>query len=401
MANKGSESLCPTDVRDRMIALRHELHRHPELSFRETWTAERLQGELAALAPKSLDRVAGTGLVARIAGTDPSMPVVAIRGDVDALPIQEETGVDFASANDGVMHACGHDVHAAWAVGAAHLLSRHPAAGDVVILLQPAEESGRGAVAMIEGGALEGVEAIVGAHVDLRFEVGTVVAQPGPVAASTDDFSIELAGAGAHAARPHEAADPIIGAAALVSSLQAIVARRVAPGVPAVVTVSTLHAGSASNVIPERACLTGTLRAVDQDTRSLLQAETRRITEAVASAYGLVASFHISGGTPPLVNDAKTIVWAQEAARSLLGDNSLATLPEPNLGGEDFAFYLERIAGCFLRIGARTPGREPVPAHSARFLPADDAVLVGSALLAETARRAAVALSRGGSSVRS
>src|SRR5207244_690118 len=180
-------------------------------------------------APGRLERVAGTGVVARIPGRDGSRAPVAVRGDIDALPISESTGLPFASEHPGVMHACGHDVHATWAVGAAHLLAARPATGDVLIVLQPAEDTGRGANAVLESGALDGVAAIFGAHVDRRFAVGEVVAQEGPLAAAADTFEIELVGSGAHGARPHEAADPIVGAAALIGALQTILARRVNP----------------------------------------------------------------------------------------------------------------------------------------------------------------------------
>ncbi|HJU88410.1 MAG TPA: M20 family metallopeptidase, partial [Gemmatimonadaceae bacterium] len=264
------ERLFSTEARRALLELRHEIHRDPELSFKEERTATRLEAALRAVRPREINRVAGTGVIARIPGRDSGAPVVALRGDIDALPIQEETGLPFSSGNAGVMHACGHDVHATWAVGAAHLLSERPAAGDVLIVLQPAEEIGQGAAAVMASGALDGVAAIFGAHVDRRFPVGTVVAEAGPLAASADNFEIELLGSGAHAARPHEAADPIVGAAALIGALHTIVSRRLDPSRAAVVTVGTINAGSAPNVIPDRAVLTGTLRATDPETRRLL-----------------------------------------------------------------------------------------------------------------------------------
>src|SRR6185437_15993001 len=212
--------LFSPELRDALVALRRDLHQHPELSSEEHRTSECLRVALEAVRPASLDRVAGTGLVARIAGRDPGSPVVAIRGDIDALPIQEATGLPFASRTPNVMHACGHDVQA---VGAAHLLARAPAEGDVLVVLQPAEETGRGAAAVLESGALDQARAIFGGHVDRRFAVGQVVAEAGPLAAAADVFEIELTGRGGHGARPHEGADPIVGAGALVGALQTIV----------------------------------------------------------------------------------------------------------------------------------------------------------------------------------
>lgn len=381
--------------RDALVALRRDLHRHPELAFAETRTAAALERALAALQPASLERVAGTGLVARLRGRDPRAPVVAVRGDIDALPIHEATGLPYASVHDGVMHACGHDVHATWAVGAAHLLAERPADGDVLIVLQPAEETGAGAAAMLATGALDGVSAIFGAHVDRRFAVGEVVAQAGPLAAAADTFAIVLAGRGAHGARPHESADPVVGAAALVGALQTIVARRVNPAIPAVVTVATLQAGTAPNVIPDHATLGGTLRAVDPETRQLLATEVRRVADGIAAAHGLTATMTLDLGPPPIVNPERPAAWARAAVASLLGPAALVPLGTTNMGGEDFAYYMERIPGCFLRVGAREAGGSPIPAHTPQFHAAEASLFVGAAVLAETARVASAALARG------
>lgn len=393
----GVERRFDAELRTRILALRHDLHRHPELAFEEHRTAQRLEAELAFLNPAELHRVAGTGLVARIRGRDPAAPVVAVRGDIDALPIQEETGLPFASEVPNVMHACGHDVHAAWTVGAAHLLTREPPAGDVLVLLQPAEETGRGAAAVLETGILDGISAIFGGHVDRRFPVGEVVAQAGPLAAASDEFHVELVGRGAHGARPHEAADPIVGAAALVTALQTIVSRRLDPALPAVVTVGTIQGGSAANVIPERVTLSGTLRATDPETRQLLHSEVRQISEAVATVHRLEARVRLELGPPPIVNPEEAAGWARQAVEGLLGPQALVPLPTLNLAGEDFAWYLERVPGCFLRIGAREPGGETIAAHTPRFYAADESTLVGAAVLAETARVTSSALlERGG-----
>ncbi len=382
----------PADLQQRLIALRRDLHQHPELSFKEERTASVLTAALVALDIGGVERVAGTGVVARIAGRNRHAPLVAIRGDIDALPIQEATGLPFASANAGVMHACGHDVHATWAVGAAALLRADPAEGDVLLVLQPAEEVGKGARAMLESGALDDVQAIFGAHVDRRFVIGQVVAQAGPLAASADTFEIVLVGRGAHAARPHESADPIVGAAALVGALQTVVSRRVNPASPAVLTIGVLSAGTASNVIPDRAVLQGTLRATDVATRALLHAEVRKIAEGIAAAHGLEARVDIDEGVPPVVNSADAAAWAADAVTALYGSDAVVRLGITNMAGEDFAWYLERTRGCFLRVGARREGEPVIAAHSPTFDVAEEAIGVGAAVLAESARRASAAL---------
>ncbi len=385
--------LFDESLRDKLIALRRDLHRHPELSLKEHRSAEKLEAELATLNPKSVRRVAGTGIVARIAGKDPNAPVVAVRGDIDALPIQEATGLEYSSQNAGVMHACGHDVHATWAIGAAHLLARNPARGDVLVVLQPAEEIGEGASAILQSGALDGVRAIFGGHVDRRFEVGQVVAQEGPLAASADTFHIVLHGVGAHGARPHESRDPVVGLGALISALQTVVSRRVNPAAPAVVTIGKVHAGTAPNIIPETAELRGTMRATDPETRRALREEVKAIAETIATAYGLRAEANMhTNGSPPIVNPPQATAWARAAAEAVVGAANVVPMPGVNMGGEDFAFYMERMPGCFLRIGAREPGGKIIPAHAPYFYAAEESIFVGAAVLAEAARRASAGL---------
>ncbi len=374
-----------------LLTLRRDLHQHPELSNAEHRTAATLVAQLQALGIRDIRRVGETGIVARIHGTDPSAPMVALRGDIDALPITEATGLPFASSVPGVMHACGHDVHATWAIGAALDLLRTPARGDVLLVLQPAEEIGAGALAILGSGALDGVTAIFGAHVDRRFTVGQVVAEPGPLAASTDTVTITLLGRGAHGARPHEAADPVVAAAAVILALQTIVSRRIDPSRPAVCTIGSIHAGVAANVIPETATMTGTLRAMDTATRAMLVDEVRRIATTTAAAHGVQATVVFDEGTPPIVNPPREAALAHEAAVRVVGDEGVVPFNIVNMGGEDFAFYMERMPGCFLRIGARRDDEAATAAHSPRFDVAEGAILIGAAVLAECARVATAA----------
>jgi len=378
--------LLPEQLRADLVALRRSIHQEPELAFQEQRTATKLEAALRSAGITDLQRVAGTGVIARIPGRSRSTAAIALRGDTDALPIAEETGLSYASRHDGVMHACGHDVHATWAVGAAALLRERPAEGDVLVVLQPAEEIGQGAAAVLESGALDGVAAIFGAHVDRRFNVGQVVADTGPLAASADTFEIEIVGQGAHAARPHESRDPIVAAAALVTAIQTIVARRLNPATPAVVTVGQIAAGNAPNVIPDRACLSGTIRAVDPTSRKLMSDELKRLASGIGEAHGVTATVTIPEGTPPLVNPDQATQWSREAVTRVLGADALVPLGFLNLAGEDFAYYLERMPGCFLRIGAREQGGQTIPAHSPKFYPAEDSIFVGAAVLAECAR---------------
>ena len=377
--------LFTDSVAEQLRGLRRSIHASPELSFQETATADRLTAALGAFGIADVRRIGKTGIVARVPGRRAGAPVIAVRGDIDALPIQEATNLPFASTVPGVMHACGHDMHATWAVGAAALLAKAPAEGDVLIVLQPAEEIGKGALAILESGALDGVAAIFGGHVDRRFEVGQVVVDQGPLAASADTFEIELIGIGAHAARPHESRDPIVAAAGLVTALQTIVARRLNPATPGVVTIGTIHAGTAPNVIPDRVKLSGTVRAVEPVSRQLMLDEVHRVAESIASGYGVEARVTLDRGTPPIVNPAGPTAMARRAAASVVGEQNVVPLGFLNLAGEDFAHYMERMPGCFMRIGAREPG-VMIPAHAPTFYPAEDSLFVGAAVLAESAR---------------
>ena len=383
-------------LRTRLVTLRRAIHENPELSLQESATAARLEEALRELGITEVRRIAPTGLVARVPGRNARAPRVAIRGDIDALPIQEATGLPFASKNPGVMHACGHDVHATWAVGAAALLQDSPAEGDVLVVLQPAEEIGKGALAILESGALHGVEAIFGGHVDRRFELGQVVADEGPLAASADMFEIELIGGGAHAARPHEARDPIVAMAAVITALQTIVSRRLNPATPGVVTVGAVHAGSAPNVIPDRAHAAGTVRAVEPESRALMLDEVEHIAKAVALAHSVEAKVSVARGTPPIVNPPTVTAWAHRAAAAVVGERNVVPLGFLNLAAEDFAHYMERIPGCFLRIGARESGGAIIPAHASTFYPAEDSIFIGAAVLAECARTASFELANRG-----
>ena len=379
-------SELPSDVRKDLIELRRSIHREPELAFEEQKTSEKLERALRKLGVDDIRRVAKTAVIARIKGTEKNAPTVAVRGDMDALPIAEETGLPFASTVAGKMHACGHDVHSTWAVGAAALLKAKPARGDTLIVLQPAEEIGRGAAAILESGALDGVAAIFGAHVDRRFALGQVVADAGPLAASADTWEIEIVGQGAHAARPHEARDPIVAAASLISAVQTIVARKLNPATPGVVTVATVNAGNAPNVIPDRARLTGTIRAVEPASRKLMVDELKRLAQSIAAAHNVSATVSLPEGTPPLVNPEDATAVAREAAVRVVGQENVVPLGFLNLASEDFAYYMERMRGCFVRIGAREAGGAPIPAHSPKFVPAEESIFTGAAVLAECAR---------------
>lgn len=385
-------------MREQLVTLRRDLHRHPELSWREQRTADRVCERLEQLGIPYRRGIAGTGVIGDIPGPG-SGPVVALRADMDALPIKEETGLEFASVNDGVMHACGHDGHTTMVLGAAELLARDGALpGPVRLIFQPAEEVAGGANAMIEAGALDAVAMIFGIHVDRHYPTGTIVAHEGAVNASSDAFRIEISGLGAHAARPHESVDAVVVGSLLVMAIQTIVSREVNPAHPSVVTVGRFAAGTASNVIAGQAVLEGTIRAQEPEVRQHLITALRRITQAVGQLHNAQVALHITDGTPAVINAGAVLSLAREAASQVVGEERVVPLHTANMGGEDFAYYLERVRGCFVRLGAQVVGRESFPAHSNKF-DFDEGVLpIGAQYLYNVARVAGRRLASEGES---
>ena len=363
---------------EKLVYVRRTLHQHPELSGREKKTAQTIANFVKNLGITQCHKVAETGVLADIPGT-PEIPCVVIRADIDALPIQEETGLEFSSIRHGVMHACGHDGHTAMVLGAASLLREEPSLpAPVRLLFQPAEEIGIGATAMINDGALENAAIIFGGHLDRHYPTGTIAVAEGSVNASTDSFTIEIIGQGAHGARPHESIDAVVVASLMVMALQTIVSREVDPAHPSVVSVGLLQAGTAANVIAGTAKLEGTIRAQDPKVRGHLQTSIKRIAESIAQLHGAKIHVAFNLGTPQVINTSEMAQLAQEAATQAIGKENVLPLRTVNMGGEDFSFYLETIPGAYVRFGSQIPERENYPAHSSRFDFDERAIAVGA-----------------------
>lgn len=376
----------PAAIFDEMVRIRRDLHQHPELSWNEARTADVIQAELTRLGIASR-RVAGTGLIADLPGPA-GVPAVALRADTDALPIQEETGLAFSSVHDGVMHACGHDGHSSMLLGAAALLRDTPLAAPVRLLWQPAEEKAAGAKALIDAGCLDGVGLIFGGHVDRHYPAGQLVVTDGAVNASTDTFTIDIHGQDAHGARPHDAIDAIVVGSLMIMAIQTIVSREINPAHPSVVSVGSFHAGQAPNVIAGRASLEGTIRAQDARVREQLHQAIQRIARSVGELHGARVSVTLQAGTPPLLNALGPTALARRAAEQVVGPDQVVPLLFANMGGEDFAFFLDHVPGCYIRFGAQVPGREGFPAHSSRFDFDEDALSTGAAWFVAVARAA-------------
>jgi len=380
--------MVPQGLYDRLVALRRELHRYPELSWQESRTAGVISTFLHSLGIQHRTNVAGTGVIADITGKT-GVPCVVLRADTDALPIQEETGLEFASVHNGVMHACGHDGHTAMLLGAAALLSQEkdlPA--PVRLVFQPAEEKGNGAMVMIKEGVLDGAGLIFGGHLDRHYHPGTIVVSEGPVNASSDNFSIEIIGQGAHGARPHESIDAVVVGSLMIMALQTIVSREVDPARPSVVSVGQFHAGTAPNVIAGQARLEGTVRAQDPSVRQQLLSSVRRIAESIAQLHGAKIHIAVAEGTPPLVNHPEMATLARRAAIEAVGEANVLPMKTANMGAEDFSYYLEKIPGAYVRFGSQVPGREGYPAHSSKFDFDEEALAVGAAYYQTIAKMA-------------
>jgi amidohydrolase len=362
---------------EQVIEWRRLLHRNPEPSFEEHETARFVAETLAGFRRLTVERPTPTSVLARLDTGRPG-PTVALRADIDALPITEESGVEFASERPGFMHACGHDGHTAMLLGAARELSESDLpGGEVRFLFQHAEElAPGGARDMVAAGVMDGVDLVYGCHLWTPLEYGKVAARPGPFMAAADFFRLTITGRGGHAALPHTAIDTIAAAAAVVNELQHIVSRRIDPLQPAVVTVGSLHAGDAPNVIPGRAELTGTTRSFDPDVRERLPRLIEEVARGVCAAHGAGCELDYQLGYLPVVNDERATALVQDAVGDAL------TEIDPIMGGDDFSAFLERAPGCYAFIGA---GGE-YPHHHPRFRIDERALAIGTRLHVAVAR---------------
>jgi amidohydrolase len=338
------------ETAERAVAIRREIHRHPELGFEEHNTQAIVERELDALGVEHR-RIAGTGVVGIVRGALPGH-VTGLRADMDALPITEDSGEDCASEIAGKMHACGHDSHTAMLLGAARVLqeSRESFHGTAVLLFQPAEEGPGGAQPMIDEGALDDprVEAVTMLHIDPRLETGSIGITPGPVNAAADEFHLTIRGKGGHGAYPHKAVDVIPCAAATILALQNIAARETDPLASIVVTIGTIEGGYRNNVIADQVKMTGTLRTHDPAIRATAEGKLRRIVDGVAAAYGARPQLDLIFGYPPVVNDADLSEAFAAYTREL---GFTVERPAPTMGGEDFAYFAQRVPGVMVRLG--------------------------------------------------
>ncbi|GAC1341581.1 MAG: M20 family metallopeptidase [Acetobacteraceae bacterium] len=370
-------------VEPRLIVVRRDLHAHPELAFEEVRTAGVIAAELTRLGIAHQTGIGKTGVVATIAGGRPG-PTLAIRADMDALPIHEQTGLAFASTTDGKMHACGHDIHTSTLLGVAAVLQgmAPQLSGTVRLLFQPAEEALGGAAAMIEDGAMQGVDMALGFHNHPDMPVGRFGFVRGACLAASDRFDITVRGRSGHAAQPHDAIDPIVAACSLVTQLQTVVSREVAPIHPCVVTVGAIHAGTVANIIPDVCTLRGTVRTLHPQARERAEAAIRRLCAGLEAGMRVECDIDYTSGVPPLVNHDGMLDRTLVSVRAQFGD--VVEEGVPSLGGEDFALIANMVPAFHLRVGSAQPGRGD-KLHNSGYQPDEACIGLGVQALSRAA----------------
>lgn len=380
------------EIAPALTKIRNTLHENPELSLKEFGTCQLLEDYIKKHIPhKRLKRIGETGLFLEIEGKMiGSKRVIGFRGDIDALPVQEAEGAEPRSKTPGVMHACGHDVHAVINLGAAQILADNVDlfSGTACFIFQPAEEIFKGALLFLNDDALDfdRIEAMVGVHVSPEMNAGQIGVRQGPILASADEFHITVQGKGGHGAHPHTVIDPIVCAASLIMNLQTMVSREISAPDSAVVSVCMIEAGSAHNIVPDKVELKGTVRALKPQIRDQMEESLTRIADAICQAARADAKVEYIRGVPPLICEPDWVNRAIDVGNRLLGEENVVILPVPSMGGDDFAYLKENRPGVFIRLGARTPGGPYGSMHAPSFycdpaaIPAGILMIAGMAL---------------------
>ena len=368
------------------IAWRRKMHENPEVAFEEVETADFIEGKLREFGYIP-HRVGRTGLVAVLEGSKAQGKTIGLRADIDALPIQEKTGLPFASQRGGVMHACGHDMHTAILLGVAKMLSFHKSSipGRIKFLFQPAEETLSGAAGFVQAGELDDLDGIAGLHILPTLETGTVGVRKGPLMAAVDTLTVTITGRSCHGAYPHLGVDAVVIAAHLVTALQTVVSRN-APALDSVVlSFGAINGGTAANIIADAVTLQGTLRTLHVETRKMVIERIRETVHGVAAALGGEATLELSAGIPPLISDDVWVDRFEKAALQCIPEDRFVILPNPVMGGEDFSLMLEKVPGVYWRLGARARGEALTAPHSPTFVADEGAIVYGMGITATLA----------------
>ncbi|MEA4964553.1 MAG: M20 family metallopeptidase [Oscillospiraceae bacterium] len=382
------------ELQSYLVTMRRELHQIPELGLHLPQTQAYVMAKLDEYGVPYQKSGKDSSLIATITGGKPGK-TVALRADMDALPIQEDTGVSYRSKHDGCMHACGHDTHTAMLLGAAKVLNAHKSAlcGTVRLIFQTAEELAKGAPIVVENGGVDGVDAIFGTHIGTiiskNIPSGTIIVCPGPIMASFDRFIIKVKGLGCHGSTPEKGIDPVNIAAHIVLGLEAISARELSACVPNVLTIGSIHGGSQYNIIPNDVVIEGTTRSLNEEVRQTLAKRIAEISAAMAAAFGGSVECTMDWGAPPVTNDDEMAALAASCAKEIVGDEMVITSVEsPNMGGEDFAIYLQKVPGAFMFLSSANAAKHTDgPHHNPKFNVDEDVLWEGSALFVRIAEK--------------
>ena len=373
-------------LKNTIINTRRDFHKYPELSFKEFRTSKIVAEKLKNFGIETKKNIGKTGVVGILKG-EKNGPTIALRADMDALPIQETNDISYKSVNKGIMHACGHDAHTAMLLGAAEALSkmRHEIKGEIRFIFQPAEEGFGGAKYMIKDGAIDNVDEIYGMHVWNYQKSGTVGVQSGPVMAAADIFTIEINGIGGHGAAPQGTVDSIVVASHLIQSLQTIVSRNTNPLESTVVTIGQINGGYNFNIIADKVILNGTARSYTNNNKTIIKKRMKEIINGIEKMYNAKIKLNYKDGYPPLINDERASKNVSNAATKIVGSNVIK--PYLSMGGEDFSYYTNKIPGCFFFLGTSPKDRPPMstPQHCSHFDIDEEAMLIGSSIFVELA----------------
>jgi len=376
-----------TKLAPRLIEIRRHFHSHPELSGQEYQTAAYIAGVLSSCGLRVQEGVGKTGVIGELTGSGKDDRILAIRTDMDALPITERTGLEYASLKTGVMHACGHDLHSTLGLGTAMILSQleEQLPGMVRFLFQPAEEIAQGADWMVKDGAMANVSGILGVHVFPSIEAGKIGIRHGALTAAADDLEITIIGESGHGARPHQAIDAIWIAAQVITTLQQAISRTHNPLRPVVLTIGQISGGRAANVIADRVNLVGTVRSLHPDTHAQLPDWIENIVANVCQTYGAKYEMNYQRRVPSVLNDFTLTQLVQRVTEAAWGNSSVEILPEPSLGAEDFSMYLDHVPGMMFRLGVGHKERSNHPLHHPQFEVDESAIITGVVTLAYAA----------------
>lgn len=383
-------SIFKSEYLPRLIQWRRYLHQHPELSWNEYETTQYIESELRSMGIQTIEKPIQTGLVATIEGRNPTKKCIALRADIDALPILEQNNCDYKSQNEGVMHACGHDVHTTCLLGAAHYLNAHKEdfEGTIKLIFQPSEEKQpSGAEAMIAAKVLEHpkVSTIIGLHVTPELEIGKIGYRKGQFMASADEIYLTIIGKGGHAASPHLCIDPIIISAQILVALQQLVSRYADPKTPTVLSFGDIHGYGATNIIPDKVEIKGTFRTFNEVWRKEMHTKIRSVCEGIASSFGAQCMVDIPEGLPFVYNHEEFTTSTVASIKELLGDSQVVEMPI-RMGAEDFSYYGHQCPATFLRLGTGNALKgTTIPVHNSKFDIDEEALAVGSMTMAHVA----------------